>query len=195
MKEKQDEASLLSLYNEIEISLRNTNSNSQLKNFPNELATDPNVTYNLLEKDILSAKEKHLKPLKTKLNDYKHKKNPWITMGILNTIKLRDKMYKRLRLTNSDSPMYETLETNLKNFNCILQRNINAAKISYYESKFNKYILNIKQTWTTIDKLLNKCNHKKNLIILSNVKHSKTQRQNYKDIFERKILFSFTSAY
>ena len=45
MKEKQDEASLLSSYNEIETSLRNTN-------FPNELTTDPNVTYNLLEKHI-----------------------------------------------------------------------------------------------------------------------------------------------
>ena len=37
-------------------------------------------------------------------------------------------MYKRLRPTHSDSSMYETLEKNLKNYNCILQRNINAAK-------------------------------------------------------------------
>ena len=102
MKEKHDEASLLSFYNEIESSLRNTH-------FPNELTTDPNVTYNLLEKIILSAKEKHLKPAKTKLNHYKHKKNPWISMGIINSIKFRDKMYKRLRLTNCNSPMYETL--------------------------------------------------------------------------------------
>ena len=75
MKEKQDEASLMSFYNEIEISIRNTN-------FPNELTTDPNVTYSLLGK-ILSAK-KHLKHVKTKLNNYKHKQNPWITMGIIN---------------------------------------------------------------------------------------------------------------
>ena len=58
----------------------------------------------------MSAKEKHQKPVKTKLNHYKHKKNPWISMGIINSIKFRDKMYKRLRLTNYDSPMYETLE-------------------------------------------------------------------------------------
>ena len=103
IKEKHDEASLRSFYNEIESSLRNIH-------FPNELTTDPNVTYNLLEKIILSAKEKHLKPVKTKLNHYKHKKNPWISMGIINSIKFRDKMYKRLRLTNCDSPMYETLE-------------------------------------------------------------------------------------
>ena len=103
IKEKHDEASLRSFYNEIESSLRNTH-------FPNDLTTDPNVTYNLLEKIILSAKEKHLKPVKTKLNHYKHKKNPWISMGIINSTKFRDKMYKRLRLTNCDSPMYETLE-------------------------------------------------------------------------------------
>ena len=154
IKEKHDEASLLSFYNEIESSLRNTH-------FPNELTTDPNVTYNLLEKIILSAKEKHLKPVKTKLNHYKHKKNPWISMGIINSIKFRDKMYKRLRLTNCDLPMYETLEKTLKNYNCILQRNINAAKKNYYESKFNRYVSNIKQTWTTINELLNKCNNKK----------------------------------
>ena len=53
MKEKQDEAALLPYYNEIDISLRNTN-------FPNELTADPNVTYNLLENNILSSKEKHL---------------------------------------------------------------------------------------------------------------------------------------
>ena len=49
-------------------------------------------------------------------------------MGIINSIKFRDKMYKRLRLTNSDSPMYETLAKNLTYFNCILQMNIYTAK-------------------------------------------------------------------
>ena len=87
-KRKHDGNSLLAFYNEIEISLRNTH-------FPNELTTDPNVTYNILEKNILSATEKHLKHVKTKLNHYKHKKNPWISMGIINSIKFRDKMYKR----------------------------------------------------------------------------------------------------
>ena len=205
IKEKHAEASLLSFYNEIESSLTNTH-------FPNELTTDPNVTYNLLEKFLLSAKEKHLKPVKTKLNHYKHKKNPWISMGIINSIKFRDKMYKRLRLTNSDSPMYETLEKNLKNYNCILQRNVNAAKKNYYESKFNRYISNIKQTWTTINELHNKCNNKKEFpsyfiingdkidnkedkqlqLFLSKYwsnplcKHSSTQKHNYKNILKRK---------
>ena len=63
IKEKQDEAYLLLFYNDIEISLRNIN-------FPNPLTIDPNEAYNLLEKIISSAKEKHLKHVKTKLNNY-----------------------------------------------------------------------------------------------------------------------------
>ena len=34
-------------------------------------------------------------------------------------------------------------------------------KKNYYESKFNRHVSNIKQTWTTINELLNKCNNKK----------------------------------
>ena len=64
--------------------------------------------------------------------------------------------------------MYETIEKNLKNYNCILQRNINAAKQINYESKLNKYVSNIKQTWTTINDLLNKCNNKKIPITINN---------------------------
>ena len=35
-----------------------------------------------------------------------------------------------------------------------------------YESKFSKYVSNIKQTWTTINELLNKCNNKKRIPVM-----------------------------
>ena len=79
-------------------------------------------------------------------------------MGIINSIRFRDKMYKRLRLTNCDSPMNETLAKTPKNYNSILQRNMNAAKKI---TMSQKYVSNIKQTWTTINEVLNKCNKKK----------------------------------
>ena len=50
IKEKQNETSLLSFYNKIEISQKYSFSQS------NEVTTDPNVTYNILETYILSAK-------------------------------------------------------------------------------------------------------------------------------------------
>ena len=34
----------------------------------------------------------------------------------------------------------------------------------YYESKFSKYVSNIKQTWAAINELLNKCNNKKEVL-------------------------------
>ena len=45
-EKKHDEASLISFYNEIEISLR-------IIHFPNELTTDPNMTYSLLENNYI----------------------------------------------------------------------------------------------------------------------------------------------
>ena len=124
--------------NELEISLRNTN-------FPNELTTDLNVTYNLLEKIYYLPRR----------NTWNLWRPNWI--GIINSVKFRDKMYKRLRLTNSDSPIYEIREKKLKK---IQLHPPNTAK-NYYESNFNKYISDIKQTWTNINELLNKCSNKK----------------------------------
>ena len=68
---KHDEASLLSFYNEIEISPRNTH-------FP-KWTNNRSKCYILLETNILFSKEKHLKPVKTKSNHYKHKNNLWFT--------------------------------------------------------------------------------------------------------------------
>ena len=49
IKEKQNETSLLSFYKKIEI--------CQNTPFPNEVTTDPNVTYNILETYIICQVE------------------------------------------------------------------------------------------------------------------------------------------
>ena len=86
---------------------------------------------------------------------------PWITMGIINSIKFRDKICKRLRLTNCDSPMYETLEKTSRITIASSKEIYMLLIFFYYESKFHEYTSHIKQTWTTINELLNKCNNKK----------------------------------
>jgi hypothetical protein len=171
--EKKGEASYNSFYNEIEQSLKESN-------FPNDLNTDPNISYNLLENVITDAKIRHLKPTKARLNHYKHKKNPWITAGIITSIKFRDKLYRRLRKTDPNAAIYQTLEHNLRTFNSILQRNINTAKKMYYEQTFFKHVNDIKKTWSTINDLLNKCK-KKNEYPTSFTVHGKEIRDK-KDI-------------
>ena len=113
-----------------------------------------------MRKNILSAKEKHLKPVKTKLNHYKHKKNPWIGMAIINSNKFRNEMYKSLRLIYCDLPRYETLEKTTT-ITVAPSKEIQML-LKYYD----KYVSNIKQTWTTINELLNKCNKKNSHHIL-----------------------------
>ena len=71
-------------------------SNSLSENiFNNNLFSDPNESYNKLENVIINAKNKHFQPKYVPLKKYKHKLSPWMTAGILRSIKFRDNLYKK----------------------------------------------------------------------------------------------------
>ena len=128
---------------------------------PNDVSLNPNDSYTLLEQKIKEGQDLYIKPKLIKFKRYKHKMSPWITPGILNSIKFRDRLYKKLRGTDPASTLHCTLQTNLRTYRSILQRNIRLAKIAYYGEKFNKNVSNTKETWSTINQLLNKCKNKK----------------------------------
>ena len=73
-----------------------------------------------------------------------------------------------------------SMTTNLKTFNTILKRSIHTAKKQYYNSCFDKYKNNIKQTWSTINNILNKNNKKHKFPDLFNINGTLTN--NKKDI-------------
>ena len=72
--------------NEIKTQIENTK-------FENNLLSDPNINYARLEKILSDAKAKCFPTKEVKFNKYKHKISPWITAGILNSIKFRDNLY------------------------------------------------------------------------------------------------------
>ena len=75
-------------------------------------------------------------------------------MGIINSIELRDKLYKRIRVTNYDfSNVWNTREK-YQEFQLRPPKEYKFCK-NHYESKFNKYVSNLKQPWTTLNELLN----------------------------------------
>ena len=123
-------------------------------NFDSNLLHDPNINYNKLHEIISEAKDKHLPTKLTKFKKYKHKKSPWMTFGIIKSIKSKDKLYKKLKSTHPDSNDYLALETNLKSYRATLQKSIRTAKSDYYSRKFNKYRSNIKKTWSTIKEII-----------------------------------------
>ena len=93
-----------------------------------------------------------------KFNRYRHKKSKWITNGILISIRYRDKLYKKLHSVTRDSPLYNNYKINLGTYNRILKQSIRSAKHLYYTSCFTKYKNDIKNTWKTINGIINKSN-------------------------------------
>ena len=117
---------------------------------------DINLNYEMLNDEILRAKHKHMRCKLVKFNKYKHKKSTWITQGLLKSIRYRDKLYKKLRLSNPNTLHYDTLKFNLKTYNLILRKSIISAKQTYYESRFNRIGNDIRRTWKTINEILTK---------------------------------------
>ena len=113
-----------------------------------------NLNYEMINDDILRAKNKHMPCKFVKFNKYKHKQSAWITLGLLKSIRYRDKLYKQLRLSNPNSLHYDTLKLNLKTYNLILRKSIISAKQMYYESRFNRIGNDIRRTWKTINEIL-----------------------------------------
>ena len=94
----------------------------------NNVTSNPNDNYNILLEEMKKAIDKHM-PLKTvTFGKYRHKKETWITSGILKSIRYKDKLYKQLKMTNPMIPQYNILKTNLKTYSTILKRNIRLAK-------------------------------------------------------------------
>ena len=106
-------------------------------------------------KSFIVLLKKHMPTKKVKFDKYKHKQSEWITESILISIKYRDKLYRKMRMSTSDVE-YERLSTNLKTYNKILRKTMREAQYNYYAYNFNKYKNDIKRSWGTLKVLLNK---------------------------------------
>jgi hypothetical protein len=151
---KQDKESIEKFHYEILHDL-------ELENLSNDLLQDPNINYNILHNIMQSAKMKHMPQKMVKYNKYKYKNSPWITQGIIKSIKFRDGLYKKYKMTDPDSPEFDILKVNLKTYNTILKKSIRLAKKKYYEGLFLKFKDDIRGTWKTINGILNKTKKKK----------------------------------
>ena len=112
-----------------------------------------------------------------KFNRRKHKLSKWIAKGIIRSINTRNDMYRKLRKTSPDSEDFQTRTINLKTLNIILKRTIHKAKKQYYNSCFDKYKNNNKQTWSTINDIRNKNTKKQKLPDLFNINGSLTNNK------------------
>ena len=151
---KYDENSLIGFKDAIDTA-------SILGNLDSSSRADPNTNYEIFHQEISNAFETNI-PLRTvRFNRYKHKISSWITTGLLNSLRLRDRLYKKLHKTKAETEKYFRLKSELSTYNSYLRKCINNAKKSYYHSKLLKYKNDIRKTWETINGILNRKKSKK----------------------------------
>ena len=119
---------------------------------------NPNDNYNTLHEYLMQLKDKHLPIKYVKFNRHKHKKAKWITKGLIESIKYRDRLYRDLHTTLSTSDAFQRKKTNLATYNGILKKAIRNAKLNYYNSQFNQNKNNMKSTWKLISEIICKQN-------------------------------------
>ena len=136
-------------------------SNNIYDKLKTNLLEDPNINYDILHEYIKNTKEIFFPNKYVKFHKHRHKKNKWITSGILRSIKFRDKMYVKFKQCPRHTAEYPILQNNLRVFNSILKGIIREAKIKHYNNLFNQYRGDIQMTWKTISEIICKSNYKR----------------------------------
>ena len=151
-------------YVQLESVIDNINSDIRSSGLDDKIDTgmtaDPNIGYSIIHDVIEKTKKTHMTSKLVKYNKYKHNKSKWITRGLLRSIRFRDNLYKKIKLTNPASREYETLRINLKTYNKILRTSICAAKKKFLAYTFDKYKGDIRNTWKSINEVLSKKGNK-----------------------------------
>ena len=109
-----------------------------------------NQTYDAFLKKFIGLYNKHFPKTKTKVNKRKENK-PWITAGIINSIKTRNNLY--IKFIKNPNDRNKTKYITYRNK---LTKLIKTSRKTHYANKFNKYKHNIKNTWETINDIIGK---------------------------------------
>jgi len=126
---------------------------------------NPDANYTILSNTLTQIVNKHFVTKNVKFNRHKHKKDPWITHGIIKSIRFRDNLLCELRKTKKDRQMYYNyLQEQLKQYNKILKKVIRTAKRMYFTEYFENNQNNMKNTWKKIKEFTNPTGHNKETI-------------------------------
>ena len=122
-----------------------------------DINSDINDNYEVFCKLLQSSKSEHMPIKSVKFNKYKHKKNKWISKGIIKSIEIKDKLYKLMtQHTIDDVEAHQYIKNTFNIYRNMLKKLIRQAKRLYYIATFARFKHNIKQTWKIIKETLNR---------------------------------------
>ena len=108
---------------------------------------------NLLDK-INKLIDKHAPLRKITRSEFKQTRKPWITNGILTSIKNKDKLYHKY-INSKDTLTRANIHTEYKTLKNQINDLIYYSKKDYYSKYFNEYSNNIKKVWQGIKGIIN----------------------------------------
>lgn len=118
--------------------------------------SDPSENYKFLSECLNNARSQAFKTRMVKFDKYKHKRNPWVTKGIMKSIHFKDELNKTLSGLRFHSLEWFICKYKLSVYKNILNKSIRIAKKIYYEDLFEHSKSNIKKTWQNINFILNR---------------------------------------
>jgi exonuclease III len=121
----------------------------------------------------------HLPMQKKCFNRKKHKIEPWMTQGLLKSMRTKEKLYKKM-LTARNTVSYVNHESKYKEYLSLYKKSIRAAKNQFWLLRFEDTKSDIKRTWKNINTLLN--NKSKNHSFPSQFHHNGNTISNPKEI-------------
>ena len=74
--------------------------------FINDNGTDFDEKFDLFMKSIQDVIDKYVTSKIVRFKKSKHKKSEWITTGIVNSIKVKDNLYRKMKKISSSHPNY-----------------------------------------------------------------------------------------
>ena len=122
--------------------IQNQNINTFLHDLNNEdwnhiqslPSTQVDEKYNKFLEKYSYLFNKHFPIKEVKFNKYRHKINPWITKGLLNSLKYKDKLFHKIAKTKNISTRQSAINTH-KNYKTLLNTLMRKAKSSYWLKK------------------------------------------------------------
>ena len=137
-----------------------------------EILIDPDVNNNF---DLFYSTFERLYnecfPIKTKIISAKRFQSPWLSSGLINSIKNKNKMFKKFKIGMISEQCYKTYKNRLLNI-------LRMAKKNYYTQLFNNFRTNSRKLWQAINSLNGKNSSKtkiENLIIHGDVLKNPTE--------------------
>ena len=120
---------------------------------------NPDIAYEKFTDIFIKIMNEHLPVVKRRFNKYKHKKEPWITPGILKSLKRKEKLYTRM-IHSAQLPSYNTNVSEYKTYENIYKKVLKQAKRIYWRDRFETVKSDMKQTWKNINDVLHKSYNK-----------------------------------